>query len=84
MDASRAPTFRVGHSLGCKLLCLVASAEDASEREGNGGMGDGTIDMDVDAASGTAIAVSGTRGGELGTWRVIFSSRLITPTRPTR
>ena len=66
MDASRAPTFRVGHSLGCKLLCLVASAEDANEREGNGEAGGGTIDMDVDATSGTAVAVSGTTRGGVG------------------
>ena len=52
--------------MGCKLLCLVASAEDANEREGNGEAGDGTIDMDVDATSGTAVAVSGTTRGGVG------------------
>lgn len=45
------PTFRVGHSLGCKLATLLACEED--ERD------DGTIEMD--ATSGTAIATSTTR-----------------------
>lgn len=50
--ASRAtPTFRVGHSLGCKLATLLACEED--ERD------DGTIEMD--ATSGTAISTSTVR-----------------------
>ena len=45
------PTFRVGHSLGCKLATLLACEED--ERD------DGTIEMD--ATSGTAISTTKVR-----------------------
>ena len=64
LDPRTTPTFRFGHSLGCKLLTLLACEEDAraSGATGSAGVGaDGTIDMDVDETSGTAVAVGARR-----------------------
>ena len=49
LDGRVAPTFRVGHSLGCKVLALSACEDDGDD---GGGV------VDVDAASG-AISIAG-------------------------
>lgn len=66
MDVLCVLMFWVGYSLGCKLLCFVASAEDVNECEGNGEVGDGMIDMDVDVMSGMVVVVSGMMRGGVG------------------
>lgn len=65
LDARTTPTFRFGHSLGCKLVTILACEDAARGRSGGiGGVaGDGTIDMDWDEASGTAVAARPSASG---------------------
>ena len=65
LSVETAPTFRVGHSLGCKLHALAACEDDASNDEV----------LDVDAESGrVAVSRSGASDATAGHFLIAFNN----------
>ena len=65
LSVEMAPTFRVGHSLGCKLHALAACEDDASNEEV----------LDVDAESGTVtVSRSSASDATAGHFLIAFNN----------